>query len=118
PAVSSSEPTASAFAASLFAPEESALLGTSVEDGGPALGFLLPQAVLLQAAANIRTISIFRIPYSTLPPRPRQRFTERTVPTQVPGLHPFRTSIAIPSGRQPRPLRGWRGCPPVRNKSV
>src|ERR1700730_15770079 len=74
PATSSSEPTLPALAASEPAPEESAPLApTSVDCEAPALGFLLAHPVLVKAAASIRTISIFRIPYSTLLPLVRQR---------------------------------------------
>src|ERR1700730_1972132 len=90
PAASSSDPTLPALAAS--APEESAALPTSVCDDGPGLGFLLEQPALHNAAATIRMISIFRIPYSTLLPQLRQQIIERTVPRRGPGLRPARTS--------------------------
>src|ERR1700722_1656166 len=77
PATSSSAPTLPALAASEPAPAESApLLPTSVDCEAPGLGFLLAQPpALVKATASIRTISIFRIPYSTLPPLVRQLYS-------------------------------------------
>src|SRR3954454_22218430 len=71
PAASSSEPTLPALAASELAPEESAppFAPTSVDCEAPGFGFLLAQPpALTNAVASIRTMSIFRIPISTLPP--------------------------------------------------
>src|SRR5882757_4296013 len=116
PAASSSEPTLPALAAS--APEVSAPLPTSVCDDGPGLIFLLLQPALHSAAATIRMISIFRIPYSTLLPLVRQQIIERTVPRRGPGLRPARPSVAILSGHRPKQWQAHRDCPPVPSKSA
>src|SRR6266702_60841 len=117
PGASSSDPTLPALAASEPAPEESAP-PTSVCDDGPGLGFLLEHPALVNAAATIRMISIFRIPYSTLLPLSRQQIIERTVPRRGPGLRPARPSVAIPSGHRPKQWQAHRDCPLVPNKSV
>src|SRR3981081_2801790 len=118
PAASSSDPTLPALAASEPAPAESAPLPTSVCDDGPGLGFLLLHPTLHNAAATIRMISIFRIPYSTLLPLVRQQIIERTVPRRGLGLRPARPSVAILSGHRRKQWQAHRDCPPVPNKSV
>src|SRR2546423_299923 len=111
PAVSSSEPTLPALAASEPAPAESAP-PTSVCDDGLGLGLLLLHPALLSAAATIRMISIFRIPYSTLLPLLRQPIIERTVPRRGPGLRPARPSAATLSAHQPKQWPAQRDWPP------
>src|ERR1700749_3801588 len=108
PATSSSDPTLPALAASAPAPEESAplLAPASVDCEAPGFGFLLAHPpALTNAVASIRTISIFRIPLSTLSAGNTAHSAltiERTVPRRVPAPRPAPTSIAVQSGHPPR----------------